>query len=49
MSPDSLSTSVFWVGALFVFTPLVLGRTVLGVWWYQKKKGEPPMKSPPEA
>ena len=49
MSPDLLSTSMFWVGALFVFTPLVVGGTVIGIWWYQKKKAAPPLDSPPEA
>ena len=28
---------MFWVGALFVFTPIIFAGIVLGVWWYGKK------------
>ena len=31
-------TAMFWVGALFVFTPIVFFGIVIGVWWYQQKK-----------
>jgi hypothetical protein len=34
---DPLSTSMFWVGALFAFTPIVVGGTVLAVWWWQRR------------
>ncbi len=38
MSADALSTSMFWVGAMFVLTPLLCGGVVIGVWWYQRRK-----------
>jgi len=31
-------TAMFWVGALFVFTPIVFFGIVIGVWWYQQKR-----------
>jgi hypothetical protein len=31
-------TAMFWVGALFVFTPIVFFGIVIGVWWYQRKR-----------
>ena len=47
---DALSLSMFWAGALMVFTPLIFGGAVLGVWWRQRGRqrgrGEPP---PPPA
>lgn len=33
---DALSLSMFWAGALMVFTPLVCAAVVLGVWWRQR-------------
>jgi hypothetical protein len=36
MNDDLLSLSMFWAGALMVFTPLVCGAVVLGVWWRQR-------------
>ena len=42
MNHDALSLSMFWAGALMVFTPLVAAGVVLAVWWYQKKKGQGP-------
>jgi hypothetical protein len=40
---DALSLSMFWAGALMVFTPLIFAAVVLGVWWRQRgrKRGEP--------
>ncbi|MDH3496781.1 MAG: hypothetical protein OER21_08470 [Gemmatimonadota bacterium] len=35
---DALSTSMFWVGALFAFTPIVVGGIVIGVWWLTRKR-----------
>jgi hypothetical protein len=38
---------MFWVGALFAFTPIVVGGTVLGIWWWMRKRGaldEPPAR-----
>jgi hypothetical protein len=34
-------TAMFWVGALFVFTPIVFFGIVIGVWWYQQRKRGP--------
>lgn len=36
MNDDMLSLSMFWAGALMVFTPLVCAAVVLGVWWRQR-------------
>lgn len=38
MNHDAADLAMFWVGALFVFTPIVFFGIVLGVWWYQQKK-----------
>jgi cbb3-type cytochrome oxidase subunit 3 len=35
MNHDALDASMFWVGALFAFTPVVLGGAVLLVWWWK--------------
>jgi hypothetical protein len=37
MNHDTLSTSMFWVGALFVFTPILCAGLVLGIWWWQRR------------
>ena len=31
---------MFWVGALFVFTPVIFAGIVLAVWWRGKKRRE---------
>lgn len=31
---------MFWVGALFVFTPILVVVTVIGTTWYLRKKRE---------
>jgi hypothetical protein len=38
MNHDAADLAMFWVGALFAFTPLVFFGVVIGVWWYQQKK-----------
>jgi hypothetical protein len=38
---DMLSLSMFWAGALMVFTPLVGAAIVLGVWWRGRGKPRP--------
>jgi len=38
MNHDAADLAMFWVGALFVFTPLVFFGIVIGVWWYQQKR-----------
>ena len=37
-SDDALSLSMFWAGALMVFTPMLCAAVVLGVWWRQRKR-----------
>lgn len=37
MNHDAVEQSMFWVGAMFVFTPVIFAGIVLGVWWYQRK------------
>ena len=34
---DTLSLSMFWAGALMVFTPLIGASIVLTVWWRQRR------------
>lgn len=38
MNHDAADLAMFWVGALFAFTPLVFFGVVIGVWWYQRKR-----------
>ncbi|MBI2071591.1 MAG: hypothetical protein HYW06_10630 [Gemmatimonadetes bacterium] len=42
-------TAMFWVGALFVFTPIVFFGIVIGVWWYQQKKRRAEVREEPDA
>ncbi len=35
---DPVSTSMFWVGAMFAFTPVVVGGTVIAIWWWKRKQ-----------
>jgi uncharacterized membrane protein len=35
----ALDVSMFWVGALFAFTPVIVGGTVIGIWWWMRKRG----------
>ncbi len=37
MDHTALDQGMFWVGALFVFTPIIFTGIVLGVWWHGKK------------
>jgi hypothetical protein len=38
MSEDTLSLTMFWVGVLFVFTPILVAAVVIGTTWYFRKK-----------
>ncbi len=38
MSEDTLSLAMFWVGVLFVFTPILVVAVVIGTTWYFRKK-----------
>lgn len=40
MNDDVLSLSMFWAGALMVFTPLIFAGIVLTVWWRQRVKAQ---------
>lgn len=35
---DALDASMFWVGALFAFTPIVVGGTAVAVWWWWRRR-----------
>ena len=36
---DVLSLSMFWVGAMFVFTPVIIAGVVIAViWWGRRRK-----------
>ena len=37
-SHSKLDDAMFWVGALFAFTPIVAALSVLGVVWWNRKK-----------
>jgi hypothetical protein len=41
MDDDMLSLSMFWAGALMVFTPIIGASAVLLVWWRQRKRVPP--------
>lgn len=42
MNPDVMSDAMFWVGALFVFTPIILTGIVIGAIWFQRRRRGPP-------
>ena len=48
MDHTVLDQSMFWVGALFVFVPLLSGGAVLYFWW-RWKKSLPPQEDAPDA
>jgi uncharacterized iron-regulated membrane protein len=48
MNDDALSLSMFWAGALMVFTPLIGAAVVLGVWWWQRRRGRRASPDAPE-
>ena len=35
---DMLSLSMFWAGALMVFTPIISASLVIGIWWHQRRR-----------
>ena len=49
MDHDPLSDSMFWVGALFVFVPIIFATVLLAFWWHDKKRRErtPPIPGAP--
>jgi hypothetical protein len=38
MNDDALSLSMFWAGALMVFTPMIGAGIVLTIWWWKKRR-----------
>jgi uncharacterized membrane protein len=38
MNQDTLSLTMFWVGALFAFTPMLVVGVVIGTTWYLRRK-----------
>jgi hypothetical protein len=46
---DALSLSMFWAGALMVFTPLIFAAVVLGVWWRQRGRPRGRARGAPDA
>jgi hypothetical protein len=46
MNHDAADLAMFWVGALFVFTPITFFGVIFGVWWYQQKKRRMEENSP---
>jgi hypothetical protein len=38
MNHHAAEAAMFWVGALFVFTPIVFAGVILGVWWYGRRR-----------
>jgi hypothetical protein len=38
MHDDALSLSMFWTGAMMVFTPLIIAAVVIAVVWRQRIK-----------
>lgn len=43
---EGLNTSMFWVGAMFAFTPVVTVGTVLIIWWYTTGRKRREKESP---
>jgi hypothetical protein len=40
VNPDTLSTGMFWVGALTVLTPMLIAGVVVAVVWRGRKRSE---------
>ena len=36
---DALDAAMFWTGALLALAPLLFAAVVIGVWWWQKRRG----------
>jgi hypothetical protein len=41
MSEETLSLTMFWVGVLFAFTPILVVAVVIGTTWYLRRKRKP--------
>ena len=48
MNHNAMMDAMLWVGALFVFTPILLATTVIGVIWFQRRKGKT-VEAPPQS
>jgi len=42
---DSLDQTMFWTGAMFAFTPVIIGGIVLAVWWRGRRRAPAPPSS----
>lgn len=42
---DSLDQTMFWTGAMFAFTPMILAGIVLAVWWRARKRQQAESKT----
>ena len=52
MNHDAMGDAMLWVGALFVFTPIILTGIVIGAIWLQRRRRGPtgserPVTRPP--
>jgi ACT domain-containing protein len=46
MNHDTLSLSMFWVGLLFVLTPMVVAGVIIATIWHNRKKRRDGATSP---
>lgn len=49
MNHEAMHNAMFWVGAMFVFTPLVTAGIVIGVWWWGRRRARPGDERAPES
>lgn len=43
---DSLDQTMFWTGAMFALTPVILAGIVLAVWWRSRRRQQAEGKAP---
>jgi len=50
MDMDAVSGAMFWVGAMFVLTPMVFAGVILAIWWHTRRReeGRAPGKGVPD-
>jgi len=46
---SALDTSMFWVGAMFAFTPILVGGSVIAVWWWHRRRDAEARRTSPES
>ena len=37
---EGFTMSMFWAGAMMAFAPIIFFGTLIGVWWYKRRKGD---------